>query len=287
MIFFHIREAFKSISRAKASFILTFISLGIAVVLIIASVAAVQLSNLLEKKLKDNINLNIFIKENTNANEIQSFKEELENFKFIRSVNFISKEQAAETFINETGEDFREILSYNPLPASFVVTLNFDEVASDSLHLVADQIASFELVDEVVFKNSFVYKVFDYIEKSKLYLAIVTVLFFLIALYLVYTTIRLITNARMRELETMKLVGAKLSTIKIPIILNGVVAGLLSGILAFIIFWFLFTKVSSFSLIVDLIEQHGYLYILLLLVTGPALSFLVTVYALRKITLKI
>ena len=287
MIFFHIREAFKSISRAKASFILTFISLGIAVVLIIASVAAVQLSNLLEKKLKDNINLNIFIKENTNANEIQSFKEELENFKFIRSVNFISKEQAAETFINETGEDFREILSYNPLPASFVVTLNFDEVASDSLHLVADQIASFEWVDEVVFKNSFVYKVFDYIDKSKLYLAIVTVLFFLIALYLVYTTIRLITNARMRELETMKLVGAKLSTIKIPIILNGVVAGLLSGILAFVAFWFLFTKVSSFSLIVDLIEQHGYLYILLLLVTGPVLSFLVTVYALRKITLKI
>jgi len=287
MIFFHIREAFKSISRAKASFILTFISLGIAVVLIIASVAAVQLSNLLEKKLKDNINLNIFIKENTNANEIQSFKEELENFKFIRSVNFISKEQAAETFINETGEDFREILSYNPLPASFVVTLNFDEVTSDSLHLVAGQIASFEWVDEVVFKNSFVYKVFDYIEKSKLYLAIVTVLFFLIALYLVYTTIRLITNARMRELETMKLVGAKLSTIKIPIILNGVVAGLLSGILAFVAFWFLFTKVSSFSLIVDLIEQHGYLYILLLLVTGPVLSFLVTVYALRKITLKI
>jgi len=287
MIFFHISEAFKSISRAKASFILTFISLGIAVVLIIASVAAVQLSNLLEKKLKDNINLNIFIKENTNANEIQSFKEELENFKYIRSVNFISKEEAAETFIKETGEDFREILSYNPLPASFVVTLNFDEVASDSLHLVADQIASFEWVDEVVFKNSFVYKVFDYIDKSKLYLAIVTVLFFLIALYLVYTTIRLITNARMRELETMKLVGAKLSTIKIPIILNGVVAGLLSGILAFIIFWFLFTKVSSFSLIVDLIEQHGYLYILLLLATGPALSFLVTVYALRKITLKI
>ena len=287
MIFFHIREAFKSISRAKASFILTFISLGIAVVLIIASVAAVQLSNLLEKKLKDNINLNIFIKGNTNANEIQSFKEELENFKFIRSVNFISKEQAAETFINETGEDFREILSYNPLPASFVVTLNFDEVTSDSLHLVADQIASFEWVDEVVFKNSFVYKVFDYIDKSKLYLAIVTVLFFLIALYLVYTTIRLITNARMRELETMKLVGAKLSTIKIPIILNGVVAGLLSGILAFVAFWFLFTKVSSFSLIVDLIEQHGYLYILLLFVTGPALSFLVTVYALRKITLKI
>ena len=287
MIFFHIREAFKSISRAKASFILTFISLGIAVVLIIASVAAVQLSNLLEKKLKDNINLNIFIKENTNANEIQSFKEELENFKFIRSVNFISKEQAAETFINETGEDFREILSYNPLPASFVVTLNFDEVTSDSLHLVADQIASFEWVDEVVFNNSFVYKVFDYIDKSKLYLAIVTVLFFLIALYLVYTTIRLITNARMRELETMKLVGAKLSTIKIPIILNGVVAGLLSGILAFVAFWFLFTKVSSFSLIVDLIEQHGYLYILLLLVTGPVLSFLVTVYALRKITLKI
>ena len=286
MIFFHIREAFKSISRAKASFILTFISLGIAVVLIIASVAAVQLSNLLEKKLKDNINLNIF-KENTNANEIQFFKEELENFKYIRSVNFISKEEAAETFIKETGEDFREILSYNPLPASFVVTLNFDEVTSDSLHLVADQIASFEWVDEVVFKNSFVYKVFDYIDKSNLYLAIVTVLFFLIALYLVYTTIRLITNARMRELETMKLVGAKLSTIKIPIILNGVVAGLLSGILAFIIFWFLFTKVSSFSLIVDLIEQHGYLYILLLFVTGPALSFLVTVYALRKITLKI
>jgi len=88
-----------------------------------------------------------------NENEIQLFKEELENFNYIRSVDFISKEEAAETFIKETGEDFREILSYNPLPASFIVTLNFDEVASDSLHLVADQIASLEWVDEVVFKT--------------------------------------------------------------------------------------------------------------------------------------
>jgi cell division transport system permease protein len=287
MTFFYIREALKSISRAKASFILTFISLGIAVVLIISSVAAIQLSKIFENKLRDNININVFIKENYSSNHIETFKNDLLNSGFTKSVHYISKEEAADIFIRETGEDFREMLSYNPLPASFVVTLNFEEINSDSLNVVTSRISGFEWVDEVVFKDSFAYKIFDYIEQSKFYMTLITATVFLIALYLVYSTIRLITNSRLREIETMKLVGAKLSTIKIPIILNGIIAGLLSGFLAFIIFWFLLAKISSLNMINDLIEMNGYQYLILLIVTGPFLSFIVTVYALRKITLKI
>src|SRR3990172_11383372 len=213
MIIFWFREAVKSIERAKSSFILTLISLTLAVLLIEASVAALQLSGLFQKNLKNNINLNVFVKEPFKDKDISAYQSELSKMNFIKSVRYVSKDEAAHNFIEETGEDFREVLDYNPLPASFVVKLNTDVVTKDSLDVVTGRLAKIQWIDEVIFRNSFVYRLLSYLDTGKKYLFIVTGVLILIAIYLVFSTIKLITNARMRELETMKLVGAKLSTI--------------------------------------------------------------------------
>jgi len=223
MIIFWFKEAFKSISRSKSSFFLTLISLTLAVILIEASITALKLSEIFQKKIKSNINVSLFINDPFNENNIKDYKLELSRKNYIKSVRYVSKDDAAKSFIRETGEDFREILDYNPLPASFVVKLNTDFVSEDSLNSVINNLSSLKWVDEVVFKDSFVYRLLSYLEAGKNYLFITTAILILIAVYLVYSTIKLITNNRMKELETMKLVGAKLSTIKMPIILNGLI----------------------------------------------------------------
>jgi len=287
MIIFWFKEAFKSISRAKSSFFLTIISLTLAVILIEASITALKLSEIFQKKIKSNINVSLFIKDQFNENNIKEYKSQLKIKNYIKSVRYISKDEAAKSFIRETGEDFRELLDYNPLPASFVIKLNTDVISKDSLSSVISNLNTFSWVDEVVFKDDFVYRILSYLEAGKKYLFIATALLILIAIYLVYSTIKLITNNRMKELETMKLVGAKLSTIKMPIILNGLITGILASIIAIAVYYFISIQLDQYYLVNKFINANKYYYLTSLLIIGPVLSFLVTIYSLRKLTLKI
>lgn len=287
MVIFWVKEAFKSIGRAKFSFILTLISLTLAVIVIEASLVALQLSVMFQNKIKSNINVSIFIKDPFNEKEIEIYKSELDKHQFIKSFNYVSKDDAAQWFIKETGEDFREILDYNPLPASFVVKLNPDVLDKDSLSLIINSLSNLEWVDEVIFRNRFVYKLLSYVDSGKKYLFIITGVLIFIAVYLVYSTVKLITNARMSELETMKLVGARLFTIKMPIILNSFITGLIASLLAVTVYYFVSIQADKYQLVHNFILANRYFYLISLLTIGPALSFLVTIIALRKLTLKI
>lgn len=287
MVLFWLKESYKSIGRAKSSFILTLISLTLAVLLIEASIITLQLSGLFQKHLKSNININVFIKDPFDVKDVPKFESDLKSSKYVSSVNYVSKDEAAKTFIEETGQDFRDILDYNPLPASFFVKLNADVVTKDSLDFAVNSLSKFNWVDEVIFKNSFVYQVLSYLDTAKKYLFIITGILILIAVYLVYSTIKLITVARMRELETMKLVGAKLSMIKLPIVFNGILAGFIASVIAIILYYIVFIQIRQYYTIEKFILENIYFYLITLLGIGPVLSTIVTLFSLRKFTLKI
>jgi len=287
MIIFYFKEAFKSIFHAKASFILTLITLSIAVILIAASVGAIQLSEIFENKLKNNVKVTLFLQDSVKQNSVSICEEELQSLKFINEVTYISKDKAAESFIRETGEDFREILDYNPLPASFIIQLNAEFVTEDSVESIVIDLQKYAWVDEVVSGNRFIYRVLKYVDDSKQYLFIITVIILLISIYLVYSTTRLITESRMKELETMKLVGAKLLTIKIPIVINNLAAGIIAGIVGVLIFELVNSEIGDYQFLVNFVKDKKIFYYILLLIISPALSLLVTLFALRKLTLKI
>jgi cell division transport system permease protein len=109
----------------------------------------------------------------------------------------------------------------------------------------------------------------------------------MVAVYLVYATVRMIIHSRMNEFETMKLVGAKLSTIKIPVVLNGLIAGLISGLLAFLLFNFFQEQIKSFSTLVKILNENMLKYLMIIFFTGPILVLLVSVFTLRKVSLNI
>jgi len=287
MIIFYFKEALKSIFHAKASFILTLITLSIAVILIAASVGAIQLSEIFENKLKKNVKVTLFLQDSVKQNFVSFCTEELLSLKSTNAVTYISKEKAAENFIRETGEDFREILDYNPLPASFIIQLKTDYVAKDSIENFVADLQKYTWVDEVVSGNSFIYRVLKYVDESKQYLFIITVIILLISIYLVYSTTRLITENRMKELETMKLVGAKLSTIKIPIVINNLAAGVIAGIISVLIFELVNSEINTYQFLVNFVKDNKVFYYALLLIISPILSLLVSLFALRKLTLKI
>jgi len=287
MIFFYFSEALRSIKSAKTSFLLTIVSLTISALLILFCFITLQISDYYSTSLKSNIKINVFIKEAANKNEQEKLLDEMQKKNYSGKVEFISKEEAAEKFIKETGEDFRKILDYNPLPASFVVKVSKEYANSDSLNFIIKDLSGLAMVDEVIFKEGFIYSLLNYIDRAKIYLFIITTIVFMVAVYLVYATVRLIINSRMNEFETMKLVGAKLSTIKIPVVLNGLIAGLISGLLAFIMFNFFQEQIKSFGSLIKIVNENMLIYLMVIFLTGPLLVILVSVFTLRKVSLNI
>lgn len=287
MILFWFKEAFKLIARSKFSFLLALTSITLSVILITISVFIIRFSNHFEDQLKSNIVISVFVKESIKDNEIENIKTELSQLNYLSSSEFITKDKAAEIFIKETGEDFRKILDYNPLPASFNLKLKNEYANRDSIKKITRNLSELKWSDEVIYRQDFYQKILMYIDQVKIYVFGLTGLIFLVSLYLVYSTVRLILNSKYSELETMKFVGAKLSTIKMPIILNSAFTGLLSGFIALGIILALYYYVKGFLLAIDNVIPNKTQFIILLLSIGPIIGILVTTLSLRKISLKI
>jgi cell division transport system permease protein len=287
MIIFWIKEAFKLIGRAKSSFFLSLISTSISVILITASLISIQLSNRFQNKLKRNISINIFLKDSLPGEAVNKLHIKLKNTSYVNTCKYIDKKEAADLFVKETGEDFRKILDYNPLPSSFLVTLKEGYVDKDSLNNIISSFSKLEGVDDVVFQQEFVYKLLSFLNKIKKYIFIITAILFFISLYLVYSTIKLITRSKYEEMETMKLVGAKLSTIKMPVVLNSILIGLFAGLISFAVFFVVFYYFNNLIDLHQFLEYKNGLYIVVLFTLGPLIGIMVSLFSLRKINLNI
>lgn len=287
MISFWLKEAFKLIGRSKFSFLLSLVSITFSVLLITLSFFIIRFSNHFESQLKSNITISVFIKDSIQPSKVDSIKNELSKFNYLSKTDFIDKERAADLFVKETGDDFRKILDYNPLPASFNLKLKSDYAEKDSIKKIVKFLSSLSWVDEVVFRQDFYQKILTYIDQGKLYIFSITGLIFFVSLYLVYSTVKLILTSKYSELETMKFVGAKLSTIKMPIILNSILIGLLAGLFSLAISWIAYIYIKPYLISLDQILKSKIEFILLLIFIGPAIGFLVTLLSLRKISLKI
>jgi len=287
MLSFYLKESVKIIGRAVPSFLLSLTSIFIAVLLISISLISIELSEALQNKIKSNFGLEIFLKENISENDFSIINEEISSAAYFSSIVFISKDKAADIFIKETGEDFARILDYNPLPASFSVKLKPEYLASDSIKMITASLQSLSGIDEIVYKEEYLNKIVSTIERFKLYILIAAIILIMVSIYLVYSTVSAILKVKADDFETMKLVGAKISTIKIPIILNSILIGLLSSILASGVILYLLQFIEkiltdSFKLI-----NMEIVYILFALFIGPALGFAVSIFAVRNISLKI
>jgi cell division transport system permease protein len=287
MISYYLKETLRSIKRAKSSFFLSLTSMVIAMLLIVGSVMTIQISADFQRDLKNNISVNIFLKENLTKEESASIEKEIKQKDFVNTVKYIGKEEAADKFIKETGEDFRRILDYNPLPASFSVTLKEKFVEPDSLNRIIPIFSQLKGVDEVVFKQEYVKKILTYLSTFKKYLFIITAILFLISVYIVYSTVKLVTGMKMEEVETMKLVGAKLSTIKIPIILNGILIGFIASLISIIIFFLYITYIDKYINLLKIFNLRNEYYFTGVLLLGPFIGFIVSIFTLKKVTLKI
>ena len=165
-------------------------------------------SNKMGIYIKENMVINVFMNDDITADELKQNQDKISQFPYIKSIVYISKEQAAKEFSSDLGQDFVTFLGYNPLMPSFQIKINAQENQMQRLAEIEKELKLMPKVSEVSYQRN----VFEQAEQNlqtigAVLIALATVFGF-IAIILINNTIRLNLYAQRFIIKSMQLVGA-------------------------------------------------------------------------------
>lgn len=208
--------------------------LSIALVLFLLGVLGLLLLN--TKKMadhfKEQITISLFLKDSAKEVEVDQLRKSLTVMEYTKSVNYVSKEEAAEKHSEEIGENFLEFLGYNPLKNSLDIQLNADFVSPEQIEEIAAELGKKKHVDEVSYDKPLVGLLSENVKRISFWILVASAVFTFIAMLLINSSIRLSIYSKRFIIKTMQMVGATKTFIRRPFIWTNVRLGMLGALLA-------------------------------------------------------
>jgi len=210
--------------------------LSIALVLFLLGVLGLLVLN--TKKLadhfKEQITVSVFLKDHAKPVEIEQLQKSLAMADYTKSANFVSKEDAAEQYSEDIGENFIEFLGYNPLKNAIDVNFKADFVSPEQIARIAEGISAKNYVEEVSYDKPLISLLTNNARKISLWILVASGVFTFIAVLLINSSIRLSIYSKRFIIKTMQMVGATKKFIRRPFIWKNIKLGMLGATLALI-----------------------------------------------------
>lgn len=286
MISFYFTEAIRSLKRQKGASLITVFVTSISIFITIVTVLSFYFTKFYGEKLISDLKVNLFLKDEITEAQKKDIKNFLSSENYIKNVEFVDKNKAKEEFLKDTGEDFSEILQINPLPESFRLTLNPAKIDLKKISIIIKNFKGINGVESVVYDYEYLLKLINMLNSFNIFLYILSAITVLISVYLLYATNKLIYNTRVVTYNIMKLVGAKISTIKIPIFINSIVLSLTASTINVILMIFLIFGLTNIINNVNFTKLIILSFILTSII-GICFGILGGIFSTRKIDLKI
>ena len=178
----------------------------------------------------------VFVKDSASDADARGLGKTLEAIDNVASVRYISKEEALEGQMERMGNSaylMDALREDNPLPATYYVKLK-------NLELLSDTVAKLQEEPLVMEVNSPTDMASNHVGIKKAVnfggMAIVAILG-AVSILIVSNTIKLTIFSRRKQISIMKYVGATDTFIRLPFLVEGVLIGLCSALLAFALLW--------------------------------------------------
>ncbi len=237
-ISYTVREGLAGFRRAKFAAFTATSALTVALVLIavfgLLAWQGAQVTRWLKQRIGE---VQVFVSSAADPQATNALRLRLEATSGVDAVAFISREQAADEFRSEFGDEAGALPDADFLPASFRIQLKPEYANADSLEVLATRFAGLNRVDEVIYNQPLLAKVQ---RNLRVFTPIALGLGFVVvaaALFLVGNTVRLTIYARRMLIRTMKLVGATDSFIRRPFLVEGMAQGVVAGLVACVLVW--------------------------------------------------
>ncbi len=181
---------------------------------------------------RESLSFSVMLDDEAKVADIRMLQKDLDAKLYVKSTEYVSKEEAAAKMKEDLGEDFIDFLGDNPLPPSIDVYLYAGFTNPDSVAKIEKYVLEYPFVKEVYYQESLLFLINENVRKISLFLLVISSFLFLIALTIINNTIRMSVYSRRFLIRTMQLVGATRSFIRRPFILQSAFHGLLAALIA-------------------------------------------------------
>lgn len=264
--------------RGKPSYVYAIVGISLVLFMLGTLGWLVMNGRMLTKAFKENVAVEVILHDNTRDENLTKLAAILEEQPFVRSVEPITKEEAAEDFFSAGGEDYTEILDFNPLYPSINIKLDAAYVNPEHLEQVRDFIMQSNIVRDVSYPNTVVDNMNENFRKIGVVMGTIALLLFVIVVILIDNTVRLAMFSNRFLIKTMQMVGATRKFITRPFDQRAVINGLISGVVAMLALYLAITFFESQLPSLKVLHDTGNMMLLMggMIVTGILISLLST-----------
>lgn len=186
--------------------------------------------------------IRVNLKTDATDKEIEEVGNEILSIEGVRNAEYVSKEEAIKYMEDLLGsEAVAEYKERNIFPVAYNVTLT-DLNLNDDVQAAISEIPQ---VDNIVSSNQVIAQIVRLAKGVKYVTAGILVLLVIISVSIIANTIKLTVHARRKEISIMKYVGATNSFIRWPFLVEGVIIGVISGLLSVGIVGLAYTGVAN------------------------------------------
>lgn len=273
----------KETGFSKARLTGSYLTLVISVSLVLFLLGILGLVIINTKELsdyfKESLSFSVILSDETREPDIRMLQKDLDAKPYVKSSEYISKDDAAVKMKEDLGEDFISFLGDNPLPPSIDVYLLASYTNPDSVAKIEKYILEYPFVKEVWYEDSLLFLINENVRKISLFLLIISSFLFLIAVTIINNTIRLAIYSKRFLIRTMQFVGATRSFIRKPFLVRSIYHGLLAALIAMLLLMGLLYLIEKEFLMLFTFESTNLLILLgVLLIIAGILINLVSTY---------
>lgn len=204
-----------------------------------ASMIFLNIDSLLARIEEENVVM-VYAVDDATDEQLAEMESEIKKIGNIQKVEFVSKEVAWEEQLATMGkaeaEFFKDVSNDIPLPDAYKVTVE----NLDMFDQTVDELNKVDHVDIIRENKDLAQKLVSIRQGITVIAIVIVAVLFLISLFIISNTIRLTVYSRRLEISIMKSVGATNNFVRFPFVIEGMILGIVSGVVALGLVWGLY-----------------------------------------------
>ncbi len=287
---YSLQSALKNIWLDKWINLLTVLSISIGLSIFCTFILInINLESALQRWSK-NFGIVVYLETDITKEREEALKNEFGQDPDITEIKYISKDQAISEVRHILGENalVLDILDENPLPSSFELKLKSELLEPKLVTQKTSLIKQISGIKDVQYGEQWLSSLNNISRAMQTASLFFGCAIFIAVTFMTYSTIKIFFNRRMDDIETLKLLGAPRTYIRLPFLIEGIFIGTFGGIVSafslFTIYSFTTLKIVEFiPSIALIITSLPYMVYILIPFSGACMSLIGSFIAVGRI----
>jgi cell division transport system permease protein len=230
---YFVREASTNLRRNKLMTMAAVLTAAVSLLLLGGVLTLGAFVKSVTHEIENKVEVSVFLEDGITQAQLNDIRDTLNDLEPVEEVKYVSKEQAYREF-KELYRDqpaLWENIDADVLPASYRVALSDPK----RVDVIQAKLKNNPAVEEIADQSETVARLVRFTSLLRTFSFVMIIVLLGAAVLLISNTTQLAIYARRREIEIMKLVGATNWFVRLPFMLEGVVAGVAGAIIALLL----------------------------------------------------